>query len=64
MGAKKAGRRRVADRLGASSDGTGEAPGREGRGNRHTPEERRAAVEAFHKSGLTQKAFAALLAAH
>ncbi len=58
MGAKKAGRRRVADRQGASSDGTGEAPGREGRGKRHTPEERRAAVEAFHKSGLTQKAFA------
>lgn len=58
MGAKQLGRRCVADRPGASADGTGEAPGRQRRGKRHTPEDRRAAVEAFHKSGLTQKAFA------
>jgi len=58
MGAKKSGRRRGADRQGSSAGGTGESPGRQGRGKRHTPEERRAAVEAFHKSGLTQKAFA------
>ena len=58
MGAKKSGRRRGADRQGASAGGTGGAPGRQGRGKRHTPEERRTAVEAFHKSGLTQQAFA------
>ena len=58
MGARKSGRRRGGDRQGASEGGTGEPPGRAGRGKRHTPEERRAAVEAFHKSGLTQKAFA------
>lgn len=58
MGAKKSGRRRGAGGQGGPAGGTGESPGREGRGKRHTPEERRAAVEAFHKSGLTQKAFA------
>ncbi len=58
MGAKKSGRRRGAEGRGGTAGGTGESPGRQGRGKRHTPEERRAAVEAFHKSGMTQKAFA------
>jgi transposase InsO family protein len=58
MGAKKAVRRRGAGGRGEGGGGAGGPPGREGRAKRHTPEERRAAVEAFHKSGLTQQAFA------
>jgi transposase InsO family protein len=50
-----------APRSGAGGEGSGSAGATSGRapaGRRHTPEERRAAVEAFHKSGLTQQAFA------
>lgn len=43
---------------GAGSGSAGAASGRAPAGRRHTPEERRAAVEAFLKSGLTQQAFA------
>jgi len=58
MGATTSVRRRVAGGKGEESVGAGGTPGCEGRSKRHTPEERRAAVEAFHKSGRTQKAFA------
>lgn len=59
MGAKKSKRR---PKAGAADerDGDGAAtPAERGVGKKYTPEERRQAVEAFQKSGLTQKAFAA-----
>ena len=51
---------------GQDSESTGEAGGGRGganaaKGRHFTPEERREAVEAFHKSGLTQLAFMASL---
>ncbi len=58
MGARKSKRR---PKAGAADerDGDGAAmPAERGVGKKYTPEQRRQAVEAFHKSGLTQKAFA------
>ena len=58
MGARKSTRR---PRAGAKGEAGGDARGASGDrgvGKRYTPEQRREAVEAFHKSGLTQAAFA------
>ena len=58
MGARKSTRR---PRAGAKGEDGGDARGASGDrgvGKRYTPEQRREAVEAFHKSGLTQAAFA------
>lgn len=58
MGAKKSKRR---PKAGAADERDGDAaamPAERGVGKKYTPEQRRQAVEAFHKSGLTQKAFA------
>ena len=56
MGAKRSKREQGAESKVPVGGGRGGA--RAGVGKRYTPEERRAAVEAYHKSGLSQMAFA------
>lgn len=59
MGAKKPRGRPRAGAQGERGGGAGDSPGQPGGQKRYTPEQRRHAVEAYRKAGLTQTAFAA-----
>ena len=58
MAARKSKRRPRGGGQGEEEGGSAFSPGGRGRGKRYTPEERRQAVEAYQRAGLTQQAFA------